>query len=634
MASKTLTTAIDTWANQDAPGINHGTGRRLYLNGQASHKRYGYMFFGKPYPIGSLIVSAHLTLRLAAAWSGTNIITVSRITQPWKESKLTWTNAPAITATHAATATVTGGAKNQVVTIDVTAMLQDVAAGGAWYGFRVEINTTGNQYLWASDAPNDYGPQMDVTWTRLPDAVTDLHPADGGVVGTTTPTFTWTFRDIDGTSDQASSQVQVDDATDFATPVWDSGMIANANWQQLCGATLTDGSTYYWRVRVTDSNGNVSAWSDTMSLKVTSKGTLTLTSPGSTVEETTPPIAWTFTGRTQLAYRVILTDNLAIRTGGRSHIAVIQPTVVWDTGRVTSTDTSVHVPRGLIAATDAGAYTVEVRVWDTTAGRQSTPGVPNYQTVSKTFTFGPSGVPAKVLTLTAAGDDPGVQLTWTRAAMPDYFAVKVDGDIPGGVDANGNTWDRLDPTDYFVSGTTYRLTWLNAEPNVAHTYEVVAVVNSAGVMTMSSANPTASYTTAPRGAWLVDMDTGDRVQIMMKNEPSDWGIGEEATIYYPLGRRDPVRIVTSIRGYEGSLDGRLLANSDGANTTADTWRARLEAMKGNAVGGDAIRLIMAGFNIPVGLAEVHIAPAADEGYIVSFAYAQTGEFPFPIRSGA
>jgi hypothetical protein len=627
---KTLRTSSDSWVNEDHPAINHGPDRRFFLNGDASHKRYGYAYFSKPFPGGALILDAELTLTLAAAWAGTTTITINRIVESWKESQINYTNRPSITTTHQATATVVGGSAGQRVTIDLTQMIADVAAGAAWYGVQIQIDTTGNKYLWTSEAPNEHGPTLDVSWALVPDAVTDLHPADGAIVGDTTPVVTWTFRDVDGSSDQESSQVQVStDPADFSTPVFDSTMTANTDWQQEISSGLTDGDTYYWRVRVTDENGNVSPWSDVVSFTVTVKGALTLSSPGATVDETTPPVTWALGSGTQQAYRIILTDNFAIRTGGRSHIAYIVPTVIWDTGRVESAATTVHVPAGLIADDTADAYTIEVRVWDDT-GRVSTPGSPAYSSDVQTFSWVKGG-PTNVASLTVAGDDPGLELTWTRSIEPDFFALYVDGVIPGGVDQNGQSWDRLLPGDYLVSGTTYALSWMGAEPGVSHTYEIAAVDNDAGVFKHSTGNPTATYTTSPLGLWLVDMDTGDRVQILMKNDPSgQWTIGEEAQDYYPIGRRDPVHIVTSVRGYEGSMTG-LLADNDG--TTAEQWKERLEGMKGT-LGSDQIRMIVQGFNFPINLGAVEISPSAVEGYNISFAFAQTGEYPFAVRGGA
>ena len=635
MASKVLHTSTDSWVNQDAPGINHGPDRRFYLNGDASHTRLGYAYFSQPFPDGALILSATLELTLAAAFGSTTVVTAKRITEKWLESKINYTNRPAITATHSASDSVPSSSPaGHKVQIDVTDMLQDVANGSAWYGVQISIDTSGNKYLWASDAPNDAGPQLTIEWRTVPDAVTDLRPADGAVVSTVTPVVSWTFRDVDGSSDQEKSQVQVStDPDDFTSPLYDSGLVANTDWAwELGGTLLDDGTVYYWRVRVQDSNGNTSPYSAVQSLSVTPKGTLSVTSPSSTVDETTPPVTWSLSGATQEAYRIILTDNFAVHFGRNgSHIAFIAPAVVWDTGRVLSTATTVHVPAGLIQGDDPNGYTLELRVWDD-SDRVATPAEPAFVSDTVTFEWVPGG-PSAVGSLTAVDDEVAVELTWTRSTEPDYFALRVDGDIPPGVDVNGQTWDRLLPADYLVSGTTYRLDWYGADPGIEHTYEVMAVVNNAGKFQHSTGNPTATHTTNPLGMWLVDLTAGTRVQIMDTADPSgQWSIGEESTTYYPIGRRDPVRITTSIRGYEGSIGGRLELGTDGV-TSAETFRNRLEAMRGAGSSHD-LRLIVHGYNLPVQLSGVTIAPIPPiGGYSVGGTFEQVDEWPMAVTDG-
>jgi hypothetical protein len=257
--------------------------------------------------------------------------------------------------------------------------------------------------------------------------------------------------------------------------------------------------------------------------------------------------------------------------------------------------------------------------------------VPAYSVATKLLTLTPSGVPADILTLTAADDAPAVVLTWTRTNMPDYFLLRVDGDVPAGTDLNGNTWDRLDPTDYFVAGTTYALSWYRAEPAVAHTYEVIAVVDpGSGVLAMSTGGPTATFTSRPVGLWLIDEASGERVRFEGRDDPSgSWKIGEEATDFYPVGRRSPVHVVTSRRGYEGSMSGLYL--NDWGDTTADEWRAALERI--DASGSTKIRMIVQGFNIPVLLSDVSVAPFHPAGYSAAFTFAQSDEFPAALGGG-
>jgi hypothetical protein len=615
MSTKTVYGIADTFSNQDQPGQNYGTATRLMLKGQTSHKKYGYIHLARPFPLGALIEDATLTVTLAGAWPGSTTITVRRVTASWAESRLTWNNQPATTATHEATVVVSGGAKDDEVAVDITDMMADVAAGSAWYGIRIEVSVNGPVYLWASEANGRPAPNLALTWSLSPDAATDLHPLDA-VVGSTTPTVTWTFRDVDGTSDQASSRVQVDTTDDFASPVYDSTMIANGEQQWMIPSGLSNGGDYFWRVMVTDTNGNVSEWSDTGAFHVTVKGALTISSPTTTPEETTPPITWSLASGTQIAYRVILVDNLA------DPLSLAGPTVIYDTGRVASAATTIPLPAGLMTEVDAARYTLTVMVWDDT-DRESTPGLPAYSEASKTMTLTPSGTPADVNTIVVTDDAPAVHIVWTRTAQPDYFLLRVDGVVPVGVDAFGNTWDRLDPADYFVSGTTYALDWFRSAPGVAHVYEVIAVLLDTGKLRMSTNGPTAAFTSRPVGLWLVDEATDTRVRFEGRDDPAgQWKIGEESADFYPVGRRAPVHIVTSLRGYEGSMGGLFLNDWEG--TTAAEWKDALESLK--ASGSTAIRLIVQGFNIPVQVTDIEAAPSHPAGYSAGFTFAQTDEF--------
>jgi hypothetical protein len=303
-----------------------------------------------------------------------------------------------------------------------------------------------------------------------------------------------------------------------------------------------------------------------------------------------------------------------------SYIAVIarRSPVVFDTGRVTSTDTSVTLPAGLLYTGILGIK-IEVRVWDT-VDRQSIPGDPAYLSVtSGNVTYSRSGAPAAVPTLTAAlsptSTAPGVLLTWTRSVQPDYFSLRVDG---------VEVLPRIDPTEVFVSGTTYSMVYWGATPRVAHTYEVEAVVISGGHTQHSSGNATQTLTTNPTGAWLIDPDDDTAVNIRGPNDSSEFGIGEIGTTYDVAGSRKPVRIVDSIRGYEGTISGNLLSKAD-----RDTFLA----LKGRIT---TLQLVISDLNFPVVVEEASASPtqlAGDRMYGCSFGYFQVGDYTFQVSGG-
>src|SRR6185503_11337959 len=172
--------------------------------------------------------SGILTIRLAGtAWTGTNTVTAKRIIQPWKEKTLKHSNAPSVTATNSANVVVTGGAADAAYDLDIAAMLNDVAGGGAWYGVRLEVDTSGGKKIWSGEAVKEnMRPKLTIFSSSPPLAPNDLNPSGGHVLDDPRPFFTFNFRDPEGDDTQASLQFQMDDTSDLSSPVYDSGTVA------------------------------------------------------------------------------------------------------------------------------------------------------------------------------------------------------------------------------------------------------------------------------------------------------------------------------------------------------------------------------------------------------------------------
>ena len=62
-------------------------------------------------------------------------------------------------------------------------------------------------------------------------------------------------------------QVQVDDNSDFSSPLLDQALLTASDYTMAAGETLPAG-TYYWRVRAIDGAGNASAWTSAWSFTV------------------------------------------------------------------------------------------------------------------------------------------------------------------------------------------------------------------------------------------------------------------------------------------------------------------------------------------------------------------------------
>ena len=113
-------------------------------------------------------------------------ITVKRVTQKYVNSKVKWANKPTTTATNQATNSHASTGDNDLWEFDVTAMMQSIANGTAWYGFHVSSNSTTTRQFWAADGTGNK-PELEVTWSEAPDAPTTMNPSGGQHVSIAKP---------------------------------------------------------------------------------------------------------------------------------------------------------------------------------------------------------------------------------------------------------------------------------------------------------------------------------------------------------------------------------------------------------------------------------------------------------------
>ncbi len=130
---------------------------------------------------------------------------------------------------------------------------------------RTDTNVTANISVSASFAPNN----------QAPSAPTSLQANNStdpiGIVGT--PVFNAIFQDPNTGNTATYYQIQVNTASGFnGTSMWDSGQTqlspslaigARMPNKTYAGSSLTEGATYYWRIRFTDNYGAVGTWSST-----------------------------------------------------------------------------------------------------------------------------------------------------------------------------------------------------------------------------------------------------------------------------------------------------------------------------------------------------------------------------------
>lgn len=595
---------IDSHVNQTVTGKNYGEEKRMVLNGSGSAERRAYLSFPIPEAvIGADIVSAILTVYLASAWSsGPHTVTAKRVTESWKETKVTWANKPAVTATNSATDSVTGGAAGDTLDFNVTAMIAQVAAGAAFYGFELSLDTTGSKEIYASEAVADgVLAKLTIVYGQVPDAPTNLSPDGGLGVPDALPTYSWEFSTPDDAEAQGESQVQVDNNSDFSSTIYDSGWNANTEtqWTQTSGS-LSDNTTYYWRVRVRDSAGNESEWSETAEFTRSSYGTLTITEPTAdldNVDTNEPTIEHTFSGRTQQRVVYVLQEK---RTG-RQWVTVYQTTVI-------GTGLSFQLPAGWVRFAPVDAiYKIIVRVYDT-IDRDVIPDSPPYVEAERTFEYVKGGVPADPTAVSVVQDGPGFKVSWTRTAIPTTFIITLNGEVIA----------TLDPAAVSIGGNDYEYTFYEYDPQESNEVGVAAVASN-----QTSDVVTDTFTSSVAGIYLVEPETGLYVFIAGKAGLKT-AYGEAGTTFFPIGRQSPVRVTDSKRGMEGSVNGVfLLFGSD----TSEEMRENVLLMKELDTSTE-FRLIWGHNNIPViiGPLELEEIDAGEEMYNISFPFWQVRSF--------
>lgn len=609
-----LSNAVDTTVYSKFPdrNANWATVNRLGISGSiGGFVAENYFFFALPFPRGVTVLSAVFSFSSQLAYPASTTMTVQRIAAAWNVNTLTWNTKPAVegaTATQTKASTVA----NQRWSVDVTALMQTVSNGANWFGFRLNSSsTTLYNYIWSAQAEDPtLRPTLTITWADNPLTPSQLFPSGGRAVGVTKPILQCNFIDLSGDTSMQAIQVQLDNAADFATPTFDSGAVTSAVPELNLAATAFTGlvanTLTYWRVRVQDGAGLWSNWSAPASMIYQTRGTLTMTSPAAppnnSVAEATPPISWTFTGRTQTAFEIIITLYTSTSPYIRRQ---------WSTGKITSAANTYTIPDDILRQNN-WTYTVELRVWDN-IDREATPGDPIWYSVVRDFTYVYDATvnPVTGLTSTLHTAYPWVKLSWSRSAQPDRWNIYRNGKLIK-TTTTGN--------ELFVSGTSYEYWDRTPQPRTNNVYTVIPVVNNKG----SSGNPTT--TIAPRAftVTLASLD-GTTVVMIMNAGSSDMNLNEISSVYTPAGGGAPVLIAQANTGFQGKVQGRL-ATAKGISV--DTAKAAFKQLASNPGQPLNLTLVTEAFECFIANATYKPVPRTEEVvYDVSFDFYQTDFLP-------
>lgn len=594
-----------TWVRETAPNTSYATSQQLSIaEGPTGHRGRAFLYFAPKISTTAVVSSAILTIYLVGPSSSWGAVSVRRCTTRIADANKTWNNQPSVGGVQGTPVTPSGTvADGTAITFDLTSLVQQWVAGNL-PNYGIEIQNAGSTPENIYGALTAHPASLQITYATPPDTPHNLAP--NGVAGLAKPTVTFgPFTDVDGDSLQAV-QVQVaSTSTGFSTPTFDSGWVSSTVPQLDLSTTSFAGFTgtaQFWRVRVEDASGQVSAWSDPASVTYVAKPVPVLSSPSAAtphVFEATPQIVWSSTSMT--SWKVQILDGTT-----RALLA--------DSGHVAGTVGQWGVPANVIQP--GGSYIAAVYTWD--QNRAASPGDTAYGYTEQAFTFTPGTNPAPTgVTVTQGTDWPGqVLVTWSDAAAPDYFTVYMDGKV---VTAN------LAPGTALVSGTTYRAVIDNC-PNGAHTFQVDAVTS--GVATVAST--AVSYTQNVLGVWLGDPVRKIWVQFEdTQQSPDQWIMADQASITPTIDGLTPQLIIRGMGGLAGTCAGLLVASE--VSATAATSEANLMLLKGTPQA--TLRLVAGDVNIPVKAYNISKGPASISSAAVpvrtaSFSFFQCDEFPF------
>jgi len=183
----------------------------------------------------------------------------------------------------------------------------------------------------------------------------NISPADNATDTLLTPELDASaYRSLYGVA-MASAQWQISEVSDFSTTVVDD-TVAGTSTTYTPSSNLDPNTSYFWRVRYTDENGDQSEFSEATAFTTanifTDQPTITSPTNGETDIGETPTI-------TSSAFNTV--------NGSDTHVAseweitrVSDGVVVFDSGEDTTNLTSIDVPAGVL---DEGqeSYTVKVR---------------------------------------------------------------------------------------------------------------------------------------------------------------------------------------------------------------------------------------------------------------------------------
>lgn len=615
-----LVATIDTYVNEAIPKKNFGASAALKVDNTGGSEKQTFLSFPIPTQLrGSYIVSATLTMYNKGAWSGAHTLTVRRVTESWGERRVNWDRRPSNSATNAATdGGTTDAADATAHTFNVTAMLQDVADGQVFYGMRLTIGSNGVKSMYSSEN-NDISlrPYLTIQYVTGTEGPLDVQP-NGQVCYSDSPVLSWFFASKTPGAVQTQSQVQVTLATDddFSSTLYDSGQQANVSphWDLdnppsgPAYTPMTESEDYIWRVKAYDGN-SWSPWSDVATISWEDPGVVDITFPAIDNDDVSinpPTVEFDFTVQDLASF----TPQL-FKLVGATYVEITDGTfgAAYPILAAATTDGEWTLPVGILSDTVNNRHKVRITARDTfnrIMGRGDEP----YD--ERIFDYVPNGALTVPAGAVATLNGPYVRLDFTYTdPRPDYFMFSVDGLHVA----------RVAASTIEVSNEVFQYDLLGLTPSVtAQDITVAGLFDATGISDELAFSP---FIYLPKGIWLCrGSDVAVRLDGRADIEETKVQDGET---YYPQGRTTPVRLTGPAKGYEASISGVLLDQTDqtaleGLELIEDMIDDYGESGDLSVIYGDRYVTCLVGE-----FSKSH-NPEYTEGIMVNFHYWETDEF--------
>lgn len=494
-------------------------------------------------PEDATITSATLKFWTSQAETGSITMRVYPNTEPWKSS-VSWNTRPARDAVIDTDAH-TNPAKNTLYQFDILSWVLDRSR----YGLSVDISTTPAAHVHGSSASVNQ-PVLIVEYTVLPEAPSNLVP-DGGAVSVSTPVLAFESEE-----DISQLAIQFSDDGTVSGIVYDSGWLTRADGRYDpaddpgSNPSLSSGEEIWWRAR-TNGPGGTSPWSGWATYSYEPLENPVIVNPPSTTDDGTPTLTWTITNQTSWKAEFWSDTKLLDSTA-------------WDEDSATRD----WIPnRGIKVPGGAGRFVLKVR--DDVVPRVASEGAPVIGSDEQEFTTVLSGAGTAINTLSVALDGPVPVLSGNRSlGTPDEVALVRDGEIVPLWDADGDPHRWAPAVDFFTGGN-FVLPDYTAPPRSEHTWSVRTRASSV----VSALGPTVTETLWVPSVWLVDPETGNRVEIQGYNDTPviEQTTAEASILHVPIQGDlivEPVRrrLVRTTRS--GSISGVVLNDDE---DQLDSW---------------------------------------------------------------